>query len=200
MGDLDGVLQIPFLSKGEIAGMTEELLGECWDGVYPVDVEKICDYCGVAIVPVRGLMDECQVEAFMAADFGIIYVDEYGYKNNSHRYRFSVAHELGHYMLHREYFSNRVDSYDEWRALGFDGISNVAEFQANYYAGCLLAPEAELAGVLNDKFGGSLARNYWSATPVDLSRIFGEVKRIFGVSRQVIMRRMREFVWGIEGC
>ena len=57
MSCLDDGLQLPFLSKTEIAERTEGLLDVCWNGIHPVDIEAVCDYCGVAIVPVHGLMD-----------------------------------------------------------------------------------------------------------------------------------------------
>ena len=93
MGRLDGGAQLPRLGKDEIIQRVEELLDECWDGVFPVDVEAVCDYLGVAIVPVVGLKDEFGVEAFIAADFETIYVDDAEFQEESNRYRFSVAHD-----------------------------------------------------------------------------------------------------------
>ena len=196
MGRLDGGAQLPRLGKDEIIQRVEELLDECWDGVFPVDVEAVCDYLGVAIVPVVGLQIEFGVEAFIAADFETIYVDNAGFQEENNRYRFSVAHELGHLVLHRDYFSSRVESFDEWVSL-VSGGCNYAEFQANYFAGSLLAPEEELAGVLNAKFGGSMARNYWRVGREEFERIMREVRKFFKISEQVVTRRMGEMVYGL---
>ena len=49
---LDEMSQIPYLSKGDIAMRVVELLESCWDGLFPVDIEVACDYCGIAIVPI----------------------------------------------------------------------------------------------------------------------------------------------------
>lgn len=199
MSCLDDGLQLPFLSKTEIAERTEELLGVCWNGIHPVDIEAVCDYCGVAIVPVHGLMDECQVEAFMAADFKIIYVDEARYRNNDSRYRFSVAHELGHYVLHRDYYSSRVEGYGEWKGLMAGGVNSAAEFQANYFAGSLLVPETELIRALDAEFEGSFVRNCWRKNHAEFSAALKRVQENFRVSRQVIARRMRDLMPGAEG-
>ena len=101
--------QIPFINKGEIAGRARELLNECWDGVFPVDVEKVCDYLGIAILPVAGLADSFCIDAFISADFKTIYVDAERFGQESYRYRFSVAHELGHSM--HSFYSNSFQEY-----------------------------------------------------------------------------------------
>ena len=190
--------QIPFISKSEIVERAEELLSECWDGVFPIDVERICDCLGIAILPVTNLSDSFLVDAFISADFKTIYVDAEKYERESYRYRFSVAHELGHYILHREYFSSRVEDYDEWEGLSYGSANHFVEFQANYFAGCLLAPEDELTRVLNKSFGGSFARNYWSTSREKLERIMMGVRRVFRVSEQVVNRRMRDSFYGLQ--
>lgn len=190
--------QMPFLGKAEIARRVEELLDECWDGKYPVDIESVCDYLGIALLPVRNLAHTFQVDAFLAADFKTIFVDEEGYERESYRYRFSVAHELGHYVLHRDYCSSRVESYEEWLGLSQNANSGYVEFQANYFAGSLLVPENELVGVLNEEFGGNMARYYWWVRREELERIMREVRRFFKVSEQVVKRRMGEMVYGLD--
>ena len=196
MANLGEGSQIPFISKYGIVRKVEELLNECWNGTFPIDVEKICDYLGIAILPVAKLADSFGVDAFVSANFKIIYVDAEEFELESYRYRFSVAHELGHYVLHREYFPSRVWSFDEWHGLSDGGISGVAEFQANYFAGSLLAPEDELLRALNVGFGGSFARNYFNTEREEIKRILTSVQRVFKVSEQVIHRRIRDTVYG----
>lgn len=188
--------QIPFFSKMEIAKRADELLDECWNGFFPIDIESVCDFLGISLFPVDGLSRKYHVEAFISANFRILYVDEDGYRNESYRYRFSVAHELGHLVLHREYFSNRVDSFEEW--LGFSQVSGYAEFQANYFAGSLLAPEDELTNFLNREFSGSFVRNCWRVTHKEFRNKLCEAKKFFEVSDQVVARRMRDAFLGAE--
>lgn len=190
--------QIPYLGRDEIVQRAETLLDECWDGDFPIDVEAICDYLGIAIVPVQGLREELEVEAYMAVDFKTIYVDSSRYLDGGARYRFSVAHELGHYILHREFFSSRTESFEEWQGLASGYDCGYVESQANCFAGCLLAPENVLIGVLNREFDGSFARNCWNRGHEEFKNILYGVQKFFRVSEQVLARRMRDIMPGAE--
>lgn len=194
--DLSYAGQLPRLGRDEIAVKAEELLDECWDGCLPIDVEAICDYLGIAIVPVKGLREELGVEAYTAVDFRTIYADWVEYESESARYRFSVAHELGHYVLHQMYYPCEIGSFEEWRC----SASNMdyVEYQANYFAGSLLAPEMELVGALNVKFDGSFARNCWCWGRDEFRQALGDVRKLFRISEQALARRMRDLMPGAE--
>ena len=195
---LGEVAQIPFMSKSEIASKAEGLLNECWDGVFPIDIEKLCDYLKIAILPVAGLADNFRIDAFISTDFKTIYADAEKYRRENHRYRFSVAHELGHYILHREYFSSRVWSFEEWKDLSGSGVNRVAEFQANYFAGSLLAPEEALLAMLNAELGGSFARNYFTTGSKELQNMLTSLQKLFNVSKEVVSRRIQDTVYGLN--
>ena len=198
MAYLGGGGKIPYLCKDDIADEALNVLEECSDGTFPVDVEAICDNLGIGILPVIGLSRNFRVDAFISADFKTIYVDSREFEKDSHRYRFSVAHELGHFILHKKYCPDGVDDLKEWFRIFRRFINNYAEFQANYFAGSLLVPEAELVRVLNDGFDGSFARNYWNASSSELGRILMKVRRHFRVSDDVIARRMRDAFPGVD--
>ena len=195
---LGEAVQIPFISKSEIASRAEGLLNEYWDEVFPIDIEKLCDYLKIAILPVAGLADNFRIDAFISTDFKTIYADAEKYKRENHRYRFSVAHELGHYILHREYFSSRVWSFEEWKDLSGSGVSGVAEFQANYFAGSLLAPEGALLAMLNTEFGGSFARNYLTTGSKELKNMLTSLQKLFNVSKEVVSWRIQDTVYGLN--
>lgn len=179
--------RVPYLEKWKIAREVEKILKEnCWMRKMPVDLERLCDELGIGIVPVPELNEIFHVDAFIAADFKIIYVDKEEFKKESYRYKFSVAHELGHFVLHREY------------ADGLKDLNGYAEFQANYFAGCLLVPENGLVRILNNEFEGSFARNYWDAGLRKLGDALERAQKYFMVSDQVIIRRMREVFPGIK--
>ena len=190
--------RIPYLDKNNIVRNVEETLGECWNGTFPVDVEAICDDLGIGIMPIIDLSKTFRVDAFISANFKSIYVDSRVFERGSHRYRFSVAHELGHFVLHRKYCPYVTKNLDEWFQFFRRFINDYAEFQANYFAGSLLVPEAELVRVLNDGFDGSFVRNYWNASPSELGRILMKVRRHFRVSDDVIARRMRDAFPGVD--
>ena len=62
----------------------------------------------------------------------------------SERKKFTLAHELGHYMLHPNEMKLRVDVYDYSK----DSKESVEESEANYFAASLLMPRDEFEKVL----------------------------------------------------
>lgn len=66
---------------------------------------------------------------------------------SNRRDRFTIAHELGHYFLHY-----RLPGFTDARSYG-RGQRNVAETQANYFAGALLMPSARFGRVWRELRG-----------------------------------------------
>lgn len=69
------------------------------------------------------------------------------------RKRFTIAHELAHYVLHEEAIGDGV--FDD--ALYRSGLSNTQETQANSLAADILMPWRHLRGFV-DKYGDDVAR------------------------------------------
>lgn len=67
----------------------------------PCPIEEIVEFeFGVDIVPTPGLQKAYEVVAFTTRDLKQIWVDEFVFENRLSRYRFSLAHELAHIVLH----------------------------------------------------------------------------------------------------
>ncbi|MBR6505803.1 ImmA/IrrE family metallo-endopeptidase [Candidatus Saccharibacteria bacterium] len=189
---------VPSLSRDEIIKITEEISGQCdLDNSLLVDIEVLCDKLNINMLPVPNLSKKFYVDAFISADFKTIFVDEHEYASESARYRFSVAHELGHFVLHRQYYPDEIGGLADWFSVSGDLMSDWAENQANCFAGNLLVPEDKLVQVLNDLFDGSFVRNYWNASPMEIETIFAGVGKKFGVSEQVILHRMQDVFPGV---
>lgn len=64
------------------------------------------------------------------------------------RIRFSIAHEIGHYVLHKNLIAKlRTSSYEAWKEMQQDLLEALwgrAEFQAREFAGRLLVPPSLL--------------------------------------------------------
>ncbi len=58
------------------------------------------------------------------------------------RQRFTIAHELGHFLLHSG--KQFVDSFSAGEAFYRDGEDSTQEREANYFAACLLMPSEEV--------------------------------------------------------
>lgn len=122
----------------------------------PVPIEYIVESCfGIDIVPVPGLQDVIDTVAFLSNDMKEIRVDDWIYLKILNRYRFSLAHELGHLILHPEFYKElKFTNSKEWKHI----ITNVIpekeydwlEFHANSFAGLILVPSDKLRGVFFD--------------------------------------------------
>lgn len=83
------------------------------------------------------------------------------------RQRFTIAHELGHFLLH-EGITNHVDrSYRvNFRSAESSQATNVEEIEANYFAASILMPKHMLdarnaeEALDNDAMVGALAREF----------------------------------------
>ncbi|MDB4889232.1 MAG: hypothetical protein JWL61_1087 [Gemmatimonadetes bacterium] len=65
--------------------------------------------------------------------------------HHSNRQRFTIAHELGHYLLHPDSPTVFVDgALVHFRGEDLTGPSDLRELEANAFAGALLLPEATL--------------------------------------------------------
>lgn len=161
---------------------------------------------GLTIEPITDLQRELDVDAFLKRDFSGIVVDLECFMDERfrNRFRFSLAHEIGHLALHRDLFDEYpINSIEEWKYF-ITGIPEeqykYIEYQANEFAGRLLIPR----NVLVEEIGKCLGLiedpqliYYLHKDPAAvLSRISPRISRIFGVSDEVIQRRAeREEIW-----
>ena len=139
------------LSYDDLRRLAEEFLEEFHEErTLPVPIEEIVEFdFEIEIVPMEGILDDLEVDAFLTSDLKQIYVDAFVLKHRYRRFRFSLAHELAHHELHRPlYEGTRIRYVHDWQAVQ-DSISEDDyawfEFQANSFAGLVLVPAPELA-------------------------------------------------------
>lgn len=139
------------LSYDDLRRLAEEFLQEFHEErTLPVPIEEIVEFdFEIEIVPMEGILDDLEVDAFLTSDFRQIYVDAFVLKHRYRRYRFTLAHELAHHELHGPLYEGvRIKSVRDWHAVQ-EWISEDDyawfEFQANSFAGLVLVPSAELA-------------------------------------------------------
>lgn len=122
----------------------------------PIPIEEIIDLkLKIDIIPVPGLKDvfeqiELDIDAFISSDFKSITVDQYIHDKVNTRYRFTLAHEIGHMILHKYLYSQfHFNSIDEWIAALNEiplGERDIVKWQANEFAGLVLVSRAVLKG------------------------------------------------------
>jgi Zn-dependent peptidase ImmA (M78 family) len=116
----------------------------------PVPIEEIVEFdIAVNIFPTHRLRERINVEGFITSDLKMLYVDENVMKRYPNRYRFTLAHEIAHWYLHKDYISSTtVNNPDEWKTINFNRPPEEhrkLEFQANEFAGRILVPSLALS-------------------------------------------------------
>jgi Zn-dependent peptidase ImmA (M78 family) len=142
----------------------------------PVDVEQIAQRLNITIRQ-QELEDNVSGILVIKQDRAVIGVNK---DHHPHRQRFTIAHEIGHYLLHREAARVFIDAApvffrDERTATG----DEPQEIEANTFAAALLMPEQALRDLVRQQ-------------PLD---VFDDaaVRRFaghFGVSAQAITIRL----------
>ena len=166
-------------------------------GAIPIPIEEIVEFdFDIDIIPVLALQREFEVEGFTSSDLKNIYVDEYVYTDYPNRYRFTLAHEIGHIVLHRNlYRENRFSSIAEWKEF----INSITEeehgwleYQGYAFAGLILVPRENLIKHTNEWVkrikgkGVSIKQNWDFAWEL----ITAHLGKAFQVSSSVIEKRL----------
>ena len=119
-----------------------KLLEEADALTYPVDIiRQVAGHLGL-VVKEKILEDE--YSGFLAVKEKTIVVNA---RHAPVRRRFTVAHEIGHYQLHRQKNKDKevfIDRTVYFRKEGTEGMDYQMEMQANAYAAGLLMPEVLL--------------------------------------------------------
>lgn len=155
-----------------------------------------------------GLREQLDIEALLLGDLHAILVDRHAFMSPrfEYRLRFSVAHEIGHFILHRDIYGGmKHATAKEW----FDYISAIpevdygwVEWQAYEFAGRLLVPPEPLREAFQAAIQSAQAAGYsdWlAADEAALDYIATRIAPKFGVSAEVIAKRLRvEKLWPPE--
>lgn len=138
-------LNVPFLSDAYIASVADSFLKQNHLISIPINIEYIIESnYRMDIVPIPSLKTAFDIEGCSAFDFTAIYVDQYVYEQRYNRYRFTLAHELAHKIMHHEYYNKlKFSSISDWASLVEQIDENdrsKMEYQAYMFAGLVLVP------------------------------------------------------------
>lgn len=165
--------RVPFLSDPSIEREAQLLLDEWFaDGrsaIVPVPVNDIVDDLLKLSLDFDDLRRKFGGQDVIGAiwfddpkirvDFSLDYIADPSVKG---RYNFTVAHEVGHWRLHREHFRNDPTQkmlFTEKGDPAFvcrDGDNAREEWQANYFASCLLMPRELVYAAWRDWRGNDI--------------------------------------------
>jgi Zn-dependent peptidase ImmA (M78 family) len=163
-----------------------------------VPIEKIVEFrFGIDIVPVPGLHSQFDIDSYITSDLKEIRVDEFVYKDRETRYRFSLAHELSHSILHQDVFKElKFSTVLEWKsAVGSIPPEDYSwiEHQAYCLAGLILVPQAKLKIIFNEVVQKAKAAGIDLKARSRDARKTAEshMARKFVVSIDVVQRRLK---------
>jgi Zn-dependent peptidase ImmA (M78 family) len=195
------VFKAPYLTLDVIKTIANNFLEkyhpEC---SIPVPIEDIIELkLNIDVILLNGLKQELDVEGFIANNLKKIYIDEWSYSNRIFRTRFTLAHEIGHSILHKDlYKSLKIDTSEDWKFY-FSCIDpreySFFEWHANTFAGFILVPTK----ALNESFASVISlyksegydpRELFSSE-VAIGYISTYLSRRFEVSSEVIKRRLK---------
>lgn len=137
-----------YLSPEEIEARVQEFLKQVHpENLLPIPIEEIVDLkMGIHIVPTRGMMTVSGVDAVTSHDLKQINIDEDQFYKSPNRARFTLAHEVAHIVLHKDFISSQnFKTEQEWRNFVLSDLHrDPMEVQANMFAAFLLMPSDHL--------------------------------------------------------
>jgi Zn-dependent peptidase ImmA (M78 family) len=115
----------------------------------PVPIEEVVEFdLGFDIILTENMQRDFDVEGFTTFKDKSIYVDDFIYKNRPYRYRFTLAHEVGHIVLHKSLLEGiELISVTQWEQF-IDQVDikdyNALEFQGYAFGGLVLVQPHKL--------------------------------------------------------
>jgi Zn-dependent peptidase ImmA (M78 family) len=194
--DIDFKKLISYKKLSNIQNSADEFRLKYWGDGIPVDIELIIERdLNILVIPIESLKHSCQTDAMILRNMEEIVYDPNVPVN---RLRYSIAHEVGHLILHKKAIEHlRPESYDNW----FEVIQSIpetvwgtAEFQAYEFAGRLLVPVDKLNEEINNL--SELIDTAKKEIPnieqeVLIEYISPKISKVFTVSPDVISRRIK---------
>ncbi len=201
-----GALRIPDRSYDQLRVIAERFLAEHHpDGTTPVPVEEIIEFrLGLNIIPVPGLRRYFDIDGYVSKNLRDISVDQYIQESRSDHYRYTLAHELAHVLIHGDIVEQfEFATIVEWKTLILDVDVDeraVYDGQAHDLGALILVPPV----ILRREF--ETDRQKVEARGMTLGRVLAtengrrilesDLARRFNVPRFVITDRMnRDKLW-----
>lgn len=187
-------LPIQRLSYNKIGQFANDFLKKYHsDFSLPIPIEEIAEQkLKLKILQKMNLKKDYDVEGFLISDFTTIFLDLQMYLDHENRTRFTIAHEIGHLILHKEIFKelniNSVEKLNYYSINLTDDEYSWLEYQAYSFASHVLVPKILLINEIKNKLG----RIPSMESPEVLAPFVQDLPDIFNVSDAVILRRLQK--------
>jgi len=159
----------------------------------PIPIEDIVELkMNIGLNVVNGIKQLLGIDAFINNGFTEIFIDEFCFKKYPARTRFSIAHEIGHLVLHQEWYKHigpkNVDDYLEFLDKINEEIYKKIERQASTFAGLVLIPTEYLIILVKERVG----RVPNNEEPEVLVGLIQDLPTIFNVSEMPLLWRLQD--------
>ncbi|MBN2568869.1 MAG: ImmA/IrrE family metallo-endopeptidase [Deltaproteobacteria bacterium] len=193
-------LDIPHYTYSEIGRIARTFLTQYHPTrEIPVPIEEIIELkMELNIFPFPRLYKDHRLNGFLSRDRTTIYVDEIQYNQFNEKYRYTLAHEIGHYILHRSCYEDlsfeSPDEFAQWRLSMPPEDIGWFETHGDWFAGHVLVPSDRLEKVCREvveKYQDKFSE--FKVIPDDIwSYISNEVATYFDVNPPVIEIRIKK--------
>ena len=143
-------IEVPFLSYEEIKSIAEKFLSEYHpEGSIPVPIEEIIELSlELDIFPIPNLQNILDTVGCSAYRISTIFIDQFVFEKRINRYRFTLAHETAHFIIH-EMVLKECGAESSKEVMEFirsipEGSHSRMEYQAYAFAGLVLVPTQNL--------------------------------------------------------
>lgn len=185
-------MEIASFTLAQVRNAADKFLEEYnRNGILPVPIEDIAELSlNIFVCAVPGIKNLIGIDGFITSDFTQITIDEYCYTKFVERTRFTIAHEIGHKILHQEWYMKNgpkdFNSHQDFFSKISEQDYRYMEIQAQTFAGLVLVPTDLLNKELINKLG---------KVPINedleiIQPVFNDLLSIFKVSGEVMVRRM----------
>ena len=197
----------PYIDQQEIWRQADAFRSRLWpSNEIPIGALEIVEFeLDLEVRPISKLKEDNDIDALLLGDWKTIVVDQAQYMDEryANRLRFSLAHELGHYVLHQAVFQQiprgSVQQWIEFMRDLPEKEYSFLEYHAYEFAGRFLVPpealcrEFEVAILLAEQNG--MPRDQIQSD-AHMQYLAKPVSRTFAVSSSVIERRLaKEKLW-----
>ena len=187
-------MEIPYLNNEKIKNIANNFRIKYSDNSIPVGMEDIIEVklkMTTALSP--GLKYLLGIDMIIMSNFKSIYVDEriYSDETQKNRLRFSYAHEIGHFILHKNIYKNfGIKNWDDFCEIQEkksyrENIKRIDK-QADIFAGHLLIPEDRLKLEINQILESLDAK------------LLSKIKSISKESRNQLLASQLSIIFGVS--
>lgn len=143
-------VKAPFLTYNDVGKYAEDFLAKYHPSLeLPIPIEYIIEFdLNMHIIPKAYLYKNFGQSGFLSFDRTRIFIDEYQYDNFVEKYRFTLAHEVGHFVMHGDLYEGlhfeSMQEYIEYLRSFPQSDLRWFETQGDWFAGQILVPTSQL--------------------------------------------------------